>query len=77
MFMRWQPFISQEQLELGWWVEISTTTPHCTYYFGPFECESSARSSQNGYIEDLEGEGAQGIAVWVKRCQPPQLTIEV
>lgn len=76
MFTRLGSFISQEQIELGWWVEIYTTTPHCTYYFGPFECESSARSSQNGYVEDLEGEGAQGIAVWVKKCQPRQLTIE-
>ncbi|MGB7060036.1 MAG: DUF1816 domain-containing protein [Geitlerinemataceae cyanobacterium] len=75
--MRLRQFIPQEQLELGWWVEISTTAPHCTYYFGPFECETSARSSQHGYVEDLEGEGARGITVWVKKCQPRQLTLEV
>lgn len=74
--MRLRSLLDYKQLELGWWLEISTALPECTYYFGPFESEGTAIASQTGYIEDLEDEGAKGIVVWVKKCQPPQLTIE-
>ena len=60
---------------LAWWVEIVTQNPHCTYYFGPFLNTTDAKSAINGYREDLEQEGAQGIAVNVKRCKPNVLTI--
>ncbi|MBW4446739.1 MAG: DUF1816 domain-containing protein [Spirirestis rafaelensis WJT71-NPBG6] len=60
---------------LAWWVEIGTQKPNCTYYFGPFLSSSEAKASIKGYIEDLEVEGAQGIAVNVKRCKPSTLTI--
>lgn len=58
-----------------WWVEITTIHPSCTYYFGPFESASAAQAASPGYVEDLEGEAAQGIAVSIKRCQPEVLTI--
>lgn len=58
-----------------WWVEIRTASPLCTYYFGPFESSAEAELSQNGYIEDLVLEKAQGISVKVKRCCPQQLTV--
>lgn len=59
-----------------WWVEISTADPKCLYYFGPFETESEAILHKDGYIEDLEQEGAQQIIVEVKRCaEPEQLTV--
>ncbi|MBW4680920.1 MAG: DUF1816 domain-containing protein [Microcoleus vaginatus WJT46-NPBG5] len=64
-----------EKLELAWWVEIITSQPACTYYFGPFITAKDAELSQNGYIEDLEEEKAQGIAVKIKQCQPINLTI--
>lgn len=64
-----------EKLELAWWVEIITSQPACTYYFGPFITAKEAELSQNGYIEDLEQEKAQGIAVKIKQCQPMDLTI--
>ncbi|MBD2043575.1 DUF1816 domain-containing protein [Microcoleus sp. FACHB-672] len=64
-----------EKLELAWWVEIITFQPACTYYFGPFITAKDAELSQNGYIEDLEHEKAQGIAVKIKQCQPITLTI--
>ncbi|MBD1939621.1 DUF1816 domain-containing protein [Microcoleus sp. FACHB-68] len=64
-----------EKLELAWWVEIITCQPACTYYFGPFITAKDAELSQNGYIEDLEQEKAQGIAVKIKQCQPMDLTI--
>ncbi len=60
----------------AWWVEITTERPHCTYYFGPFATAVEADEAKAGYIEDLEGEAAQGIAVAIKRCKPTQLTID-
>lgn len=59
------------------WVEIVTTEPVCTYYFGPFSGEPEAREATIGYIEDLKSEGALGIDVRsVKRARTPEdLTI--
>jgi hypothetical protein len=59
----------------AWWVEIVTQNPRCTYYFGPFLSSKEAEAAKNGYIEDLDREGAQGIAVKIKRCKPSRLTI--
>lgn len=60
----------------AWWVEISTARPHCTYYFGPFASAVEADEAKVGYVEDLEGESAQGIQVAIKRCKPTQMTID-
>lgn len=60
---------------LAWWVKISTDRPQCTYYFGPFLTAQEAKTAQGGYVEDLEGEGAQGMSVEVLRCKPSSLTI--
>jgi hypothetical protein len=60
----------------AWWVEISTTEPKCTYYFGPFASAEVANLAQAGYIEDLESERAQVVKVQVKRCKPNRLTID-
>jgi hypothetical protein len=60
---------------LACWLEISTESPRCTYYFGPFLTRQDARISQDGYIEDLLEEGAKGIAVTIKRLKPRDLTI--
>jgi hypothetical protein len=60
----------------AWWIEISTTQPHCTYYFGPFANASKAKLATKGYIKDLETESAQGIQTQVKRGKPNQLTID-
>lgn len=65
---------SLERLGLALWVEITTSYPHCVYYFGPFTRAEEAKRNQAGYIEDLEAEGAQIVAVTVKRCQPKELT---
>jgi hypothetical protein len=62
-------------LGFAFWVEIGTTVPRCTYYFGPFLAKSEAETAKDGYLEDLLGEGAQGIQVQVKRCKPKDLTI--
>jgi Domain of unknown function (DUF1816) len=60
----------------AWWVEVSTTQPKCTYYFGPFVDAKEAEKAISGYIEDLESESAQGIQVQIKRCKPERLTID-
>lgn len=66
------PFL--EEQDNHWWIKISTATPDCTYYFGPFESKREAKSHQNGYVEDLVRERAQGITVETKWCQPESLT---
>jgi hypothetical protein len=62
-------------LGLAWWVEVTTASPPCTYYFGPFWSSDEADDARGGYVEDLEQEGAQGIFATVKRCKPEALTI--
>ncbi|PSN18153.1 hypothetical protein C7271_14030 [filamentous cyanobacterium CCP5] len=65
-------FVSKQD----WWVEIKTSVPQCTYYFGPFNSEVEAAGAKFGYIEDLQQEGAQNISSTVMQCSaPPQLTI--
>ncbi len=59
----------------AWWVEFITKKPDCTYYFGPFATHREAQVSQLGYIEDLERERPQLIAIEIKQCQPKELTI--
>ena len=65
-----------ERLKLALWIEIVTEQPQCTYYFGPFACAKTAQKAVSGYIEDLEQESAQLIAVTFKRFAPKKLTIE-
>ena len=62
-------------LNMDWWTEITTAKPRCIYYFGPFQTSLEARAAYPGYIEDLDSEGAQGIVVVIKRCNPDVLTI--
>jgi len=64
-----------ERLGLAWWIEIVTANPCCTYYFGPFVSEKQAKLFQSGYIEYLQQEEAQILAVNIKRSQPEDLTI--
>lgn len=65
----------QALMNYQWWVEIVTSDPQCTYYFGPFDTSLEARKACSGYVEDLEGEGAQGIKVTIKHCKPEVLTL--
>lgn len=64
-----------EGLSLDVWVEIRTEKPVCIYYFGPFHSKAEAKKACPGYVADLEAEGAKGIHVEIKRCNPPALTI--
>ena len=61
---------------LPWWVKILSTHPYCVYYFGPFNSQQEAEANQNGYIQDLEGEGNQGITVEILQAEPTILTQE-
>jgi hypothetical protein len=63
-------------LNQAWWVEISTVQPQCLYYFGPFTNAIEAKVATLGYIEDLEGESAQGIKTQIKRGKHYRLTID-
>ncbi len=64
------------RLGIAWWVELKTASPNCTYYFGPFITAAEAKRAMPGYIEDLNGENAQGIEALVRRIKPTQITIE-
>ena len=66
----------KEQNKLPYWLKITTKVPKCTYYFGPFNSSTEAKSLQPGYIEDLMAEDAQGIHIELERIsQPEQLTV--
>lgn len=73
--MKLTEIIKEKQFRLAWWLEIVSAKPYCIYYFGPFSSAKKAQQVQAGYIEDLAQEGAQGIDVQIKRCQPIDLTI--
>ena len=84
LFLQWGLGIKQQQPAgkrfslLGWqpwWVKIRTTTPRCTYSFGPFPFRWIAQRHQAGYCEDLELEQAQGIDVEILQDEPMQLTL--
>ena len=61
----------------SWWLETSTESPRCEYYFGPFGSESEAVQARSGYVEDLEHEGSELLRVSVVRRQAPaELTVE-
>jgi hypothetical protein len=64
-----------QKLGIAVWAEVSTESPRCTYYFGPFSSVTEAEEAQTGFIEDIKEEGAKGIAVAIKRCNPDELTI--
>ena len=68
---------SHHEDDFHWWVEITTTRPHCIYYFGPFDNFPEAYGHHGGYVEDLQEEGAQGIIINIKQCQPLVLTQEL
>jgi Domain of unknown function (DUF1816) len=63
------------RLGLAWWIEITTQSPKCIYYFGPFASSQEAKEELPGYLDDLKHENAEGIQAVVKRCQPAELTI--
>jgi Domain of unknown function (DUF1816) len=62
--------------ELRWWLEVRTINPLCIYFFGPFENQSEAESSQESFVQDLESENAWVLYSNVKLDNPRQLTID-
>lgn len=64
-----------ELLGLAWWLEITTESPNCTYYFGPYLRASEAEADKQGFMDDLEKEGARNIKFAIKRCRPDRLTV--
>jgi len=63
-------------LGLATWLKITTRQPSCTYYFGPFMNQVEAEHHQHAYIQDLEQEGAIGIAVSIERGHTPKMLTE-
>ena len=63
-----------DQSKLSWWVEISTSVPRRTYYFGPFDSQQEARLSRAGYVKKLYQQETGDIVALVKHCQPDILT---
>lgn len=60
---------------LAYWVKIVSDNPLCTYYFGPFLTSDEAEKAQEGYVEDLIGEGARVDKLEIMRCKPQNLTV--
>lgn len=60
---------------LAVWIKVTTESPRCVYFFGPFLTVKGARKEENGYLEDLRGEGAGSIKTEIKRFKPTELTI--
>lgn len=63
------------RLDPFWWLEIQTTEPQGTYYFGPFESALDAAQHQLEYMQNLITEQAAGLTVTIQQCQPLTLTI--
>ncbi|MBE9044549.1 DUF1816 domain-containing protein [Pleurocapsales cyanobacterium LEGE 10410] len=74
-FLKSNKIENNEPQKMGWWIEIRTANPSCTYYFGDFYSFTAAALAQYGYIQDLSEERAELVAVEIKQCQPKQLTI--
>lgn len=71
-----QIILNLPQLGNGdWWIEITTTTPQCTYYYGPFQHAQEAEFLKPNYINDLKAEGAEGIRSRLTLCHPAKLTM--
>lgn len=60
---------------LAVWIKVTTESPRCVYFFGPFLTVKGARMMQQGYLDDLRGEGAGGIKTEIQRFKPSELTI--
>lgn len=63
---------AKEQNTFPYWLKITTKVPKCTYYFGPFDSSTEAKSLQPGYIEDLMTEDVQGIQIELERISLPE-----
>jgi hypothetical protein len=74
--LAFHPSKSNPKTELGWWIEIFSAQPPCLYYFGAFDSAQEAEVLQDGFVQDLIEDGAQGIAVRLQWCQPTEITIE-
>ncbi|VEP16901.1 hypothetical protein H1P_510004 [Hyella patelloides LEGE 07179] len=67
--------VDENPSQLSWWVQITTISPSCIYYFGPFEHQTEATVAQYEYIQDLLEEKAKGIDIEITKTKPEVLTI--
>jgi hypothetical protein len=68
------PQLTEDPIELGWWVEVITEMPLCTYYFGDFDSQEKAEWAKGFYVDELAKDGAEGISTQLKHCQAQDLT---
>jgi hypothetical protein len=68
-------WLHSSKLDSFWWLEVQTTEPQGTYYFGPFDSALEAAEHQADYVKDLVAERAQGLTITIQQCQPTTLTI--
>ena len=69
--------MNQRIKESGWWIEILVDSPACIYYFGAFSNYREAERSKNGYIHDLQEEGAELVDTRIGQYNPEKLTIHL
>ncbi|NJK72105.1 MAG: DUF1816 domain-containing protein [Synechococcaceae cyanobacterium SM2_3_60] len=62
-----------ELLGMAHWMAITTQDPEYIYYFGPFLTEAEADSYRQGYVSDLEAEGAKVIDVKIQQRRKPDV----
>lgn len=63
--------------EFSWWIKILTENPMYIYYFGGFNDYWEAKSSENGYIQDLKEEKAKIVDVSIGKYEPEKTTIPI
>ena len=49
----------------------------CTYYFGGFDNYWEAKSSKNGYVQDLKEEKAEIVDIAIGKYEPTETTIPI
>lgn len=68
------PISVEETNEFGWWIEIITHHPVCTYYFGDYDTKEKAEWASGFYVEDLKKDGAEEISTEIKYVKAGELT---
>jgi hypothetical protein len=71
------PKYSDQQRDLGWWIEVFTAHPACIYYFGVFENPNHAEAALPGFMDDLLDEGARGLVARIDFHTPLELTVDM
>ena len=69
--------MSKKSQKSDQWIRILKNKPGCMYYFGAFNSYSEAKTSKNGYIQDLKKKGAEIVNYKIEQGKPEQLTMDL